>query len=409
MRDNFLWVEKYRPRKISDVTGNEGAKAAFTEWLKTKHRTRRAVLLYGPPGVGKTTMVNAAANEFGFRVIEMNASDARSEKAINSVAGPATSFVALDTFSTESKGSILFMDEVDGIAGNEDRGGVSAIVKIIEESRIPIIMAANNPDLERLRPLKKVSTLIRFQQIRTPLIILMLRRICEKEHIEAEFEALERIAQNSGGDARSAINDLQSLAETSRTLTLQDTAILSYRNKDISMDETLIGYFSAKSLLDASTLLSRSSVDYDDLLMAISDNLPNRHSDAQNLSEAYDLISKADIFRGRIGTENWHLLKYFYNSLSKAAAISPESYKPFTLISPPIRVMALFWTKGKRTALEAICAKIGQRCHISRNCAKEDFIPFIKLMITRNKTNPVLSWLGLEPEEIDFLAKMNKL
>jgi replication factor C large subunit len=270
-------------------------------------------------------------------------------------------------------------------------------------------MAANNPDLEKLRPLKKVSTLIRFQQIRTPLIILMLRRICEKEHIEAEFEALERIAQNSGGDARSAINDLQSLAETSRTLTLQDTAILSYRNKDISMDETLIGYFSAKSLLDASTLLSRSSVDYDDLLMAISDNLPNRHSDAQNLSEAYDLISKADIFRGRIGTENWHLLKYFYNSLSKAAAISPESYKPFTLISPPIRVMALFWTKGKRTALEAICAKIGQRCHISRNCAKEDFIPFIKLMITRNKTNPVLSWLGLEPEEIDFLAKMNKL
>ena len=409
MRDNFLWVEKYRPRKISDVTGNEGAKAAFTEWLKTKHRTRRAVLLYGPPGVGKTTMVNAAAKEFGSRVIEMNASDARSEKAINSVAGPATSFVALDTFSTESKGSILFMDEVDGIAGNEDRGGVSAIVKIIEESRIPIIMAANNPDLEKLRPLKKVSTLIRFQQIRTPLIILMLRRICEKEHIEAEFEALERIAQNSGGDARSAINDLQSLAETSRTLTLQDTAILSYRNKDISMDETLIGYFSAKSLLDASTLLSRSSVDYDDLLMAISDNLPNRHSDAQNLSAAYDLISKADIFRGRIGTENWHLLKYFYNSLSEAAAISPESYKPFTLISPPIRVMALFWTKGKRTALEAICAKIGQRCHISRNCAKEDFIPFIKLMITRNKTNPVLSWLGLEPEEIDFLAKMNKL
>jgi replication factor C large subunit len=409
LKDNFLWVEKYRPRRISDVTGNEGAKSAFTEWLKTKHRTRKSVLLYGPPGVGKTTMVNAAANEFGFNVIEMNASDARSEKAINAVAGPATSFVALDTFSTESKGSILFMDEVDGIAGNEDRGGVSAIVKIVEESRIPVIMAANNPDLEKLRPLKKVSTLIRFQQIRTPLIILMLKRICEKENIEAEFEALERIAENSGGDARSAINDLQSLAETSRRLTLQDTAILTYRNKDISMDETLLGYFSARSLMGASTLLSRSSVDYDDLLMAISDNLPNRYSDPQNLGAAYDLISKADIFRGRIGTENWHLLKYFYNSLSEAAAISPDSYRPFTLISPPIRVMALFWTKGKRTTLAAICAKIGQRCHVSRNCAKEDFIPFLRLMISLNKAHPVLSWLGLGPDEIDFLSKMNKL
>ena len=78
-------------------------------------------MLYGPPGVGKTTMVNAAASEFGFKVIEMNASDARSEKAINAVAGPATAFVALDTFSAGSKGSVLFMDEVDGIAGNEDR------------------------------------------------------------------------------------------------------------------------------------------------------------------------------------------------------------------------------------------------------------------------------------------------
>jgi replication factor C large subunit len=270
-------------------------------------------------------------------------------------------------------------------------------------------MAANNPDLEKLRPLKKVSTLIRFQQIRTPLIILMLKRICEKENIEAEFEALERIAENSGGDARSAINDLQSLAETSKRLTLQDTSILTYRNKDISMDETLLGYFSARSLMDASTLLSRSSVDYDDLLMAISDNLPNRYSDPQNLGAAYDLISKADIFRGRIGTENWHLLKYFYNSLSEAAAISPDSYRPFTLISPPIRVMALFWTKGRRTTLAAICAKIGQRCHVSRNCAKEDFIPFLRLMISRNKAHPILSWLGLEPDEIDFLCKMNKL
>jgi len=406
---NFLWVEKYRPRKITDIIGNEEAKAAFTEWLKQKHRTRKAVLLYGPPGVGKTTIVQAAANEFGFKVIEMNASDARSEKAINAVAKPATSFLALDTFSSESKGNILFMDEVDGIAGNEDRGGVSAIVRIVEESRIPVIMAANNLDLEKLRPLKRVSTLIRFQQIRTPLIIVMLRKICQKEHIEAEFEALERIAQNSGGDVRSAINDLQSLAEPSRALTLQDTTILSYRNKDLSMDETLRGYFSAKSLLEAANLLNRSSVDYDDLLMGISDNLPIRYSDPQNLGAAYDLISKADMFRGRIGTENWHLLKYFYNSLSEAAAISPGSYKPFTLISPPIKVMALFWTKGKRIALEAICAKIGQRCHVSRNCAKEYFVPFLKLMIAQKKAQPVLSWLGLGPDEIDFLTRMNKL
>jgi replication factor C large subunit len=408
VREDLLWVEKYRPKKIADVIGNEEAKTAFVDWLQSKRRTKKAVLLYGTPGVGKTTLVNAAANEFGFRVIEMNASDTRSEKAIKRVAGPATAFVALDTFSSESKGNILFMDEVDGIAGNEDRGGVSTILRIIEESRIPVIMAANDPDLGKLRPLKKVSALIRFYQVRIPLIIILLQKVCQKEHAKAEFEALERIAENSRGDVRSAINDLQSLAEATKTLTLQDTAVLSARNKDVSMDETLKDYFSAKSLLEASMLLSRSNVDYDDLLMAIGDNLPLRYSNPVELAAAYDFVSQADVFRGRIGTENWHLLKYFFNSLAEAAAVSPESYKPFSLISPPIRIITLFWTKSKRTMLENICGKIGQRCHVSRATAKIDCVPFIKTMLARHGAAQVVSWFELQPEEVEFLTKMNR-
>lgn len=408
MKDDLLWVEKYRPKKIAEVLGNEEAKSAFLDWLKNKRRTKKAVLLYGPPGVGKTAVVNAASNEFGFRIIEMNASDTRTEKAINKVAGPATSFVALDKFSTESKGNLLFLDEVDGIAGKEDRGGVGAIIKIVENSLVPVIMAANDPDLEKLRPLKKVCALIRFQQVRIPLIIAMLRNICQKEHVEAEFEALERIAQNSRGDVRSAINDLQSLAEANKVLTLQDTMVLSYRNKDISMDDTLRGFFSAKSLSEAATLLSRSSVDYDDLLLSVCDNLPLRYADPVALAEAFDFISQADVFRGRIGMENWHLLKYFFNSLAQAAAVSPGSYKPFQFISPPIRIITLFWTKGKRTALNGICAKMGLRCHVSRETAKNDLVPFIKMILQKQPSSPIINWFKLTPEEVDFLLKMNK-
>ena len=409
-RNDLLWVEKYRPKKIEDIIGNEEAKATFIEWLKSKRRSKKAVLLYGPPGVGKTALVNSAAKEFGFTIIEMNASDTRSEKAINAVAKPATSYVALDNFSsqTQSKGNLLFLDEVDGIAGNEDRGGVGAIIKIVEDARAPVIMAANDPDIDKLRPLKKVCLLVRFQQIRIPLVIALLQKICLLEHVKAEFEALERIAQNSRGDVRSAINDLQSLSEENHALTLQDTAMLSSRNKDISMDDTLRRFFTAQSIAQVSALLSYSNVDYDDFLLSVSDNLPRRYTDPSELATAYDFVSQADVFRGRIGTENWHLLKYFFNCLSKAAAVNPESYKPFEFISPPIRIITLFWTKGKRTMLDGICGKIGAQCHVSHGIAKHDFVPFIKMILQKQKASPLSTWFKFTPEEVDFLIKMNR-
>jgi replication factor C large subunit len=412
LRNDLLWVEKYRPKKIEDIVGNEEAKVAFVEWLKSKRKSKKAVLLYGPPGVGKTALANAAAKEFGFTIIEMNASDTRSEKAINAVAKPATSYVALDNFSSQNqikgKGNILFLDEVDGIAGNEDRGGVGAIIKIVEEARTPIIMAANDPDVEKLRPLKKVCLLIRFQQIRVPLVIALLQKICLLEHVKAEFEALERIAENSRGDVRSAINDLQSLSEENHSLTLQDTVMLSSRNKDISMDDTLRGYFTAKSIAEVSSLLSYSNVDYDDFLLSISDNLPKRYTNPAELAAAYDFVSQADVFRGRIGTEYWFLLKYFFNSLSQAATVNPESYKPFTFISPPIRIITLFWTKGKRTMLDGICGKIGAQCHVSHATAKRDFVPFVKMILQKQNTNSLAAWFKFTPEEVDFLVKMNR-
>jgi replication factor C large subunit len=404
---NDLWVEKYRPTTIKEVIGNEEAKTLFVEWIENKRSTKKAVLLYGPPGVGKTTLVNATANEYKFRIIEMNASDTRSEKAVNRIANPATSFTGLDKFSSEIKGNILFMDEVDGIAGNEDRGGVNAIIKIIENTRTPIIMAANDCDLEKLRPIKKLCLLIRFQQTRIPLIIIALKKICEQEHIKYEFEALENIATNSQGDVRSAINDLQSLSEEGKTLTEQDTLALGLRSKDLSMYDILKGYFSVKNPAEATALLNASNVEYDDLLMAIGDNMPRRHTDPVKLAEAYDYLSQADVFRGRIGTENWHLLKYFYNNLAQAATVDPESYKPFEFISPPIRVITLFWTKSKRTLLANICTRIGAQCHVSKYEAKMIFIPYLRLMLQqKNKANTLIEWLKLTPEEVTFLTSL---
>ena len=174
------------------------------------------------------------------------------------------------------------------------------------------------------------------------------------------------------------------------------------------MDDTLRGYFTAKSIAEVSSLLSYSSIDYDDFLLSVSDNLPKRYTDPAELAAAYDFVSQADVFRGRIGTENWHLLKYFFNSLSQAAAVNPESAKPFTLITPPIRIITLFWTKGKRTMLDGICGKIGVQCHVSHGKAKHEFVPFVKELLQKQNSAPLAAWFKFTPEEVDFLVKMNR-
>ena len=409
MSDDNLWVEKYRPKTISDIIGNKEAKTTFIAWLKNKRRRKKAVLLYGPAGIGKTTLANAAANQFGYSIIEMNASDTRTKKTINKIGKPATSYVSLDRFTSETKGNILFLDEVDGVFGQQDRGGIPAIIKIVNESLIPVIMAANDPDLKKIRPLKKVCKLIRFHPIRLPLIITLLQKICQKEKIRAEFEALERIALNSQGDIRSAINDLQSVVKVGTILTLKDTLFLTNRTKDINLFDTLRGVFSAKSTKEAAKILNYSNVSFDDFLLSISDNMPLRYSNLDDLANAYDLLSKADMFRGRVGTENWSLLKYFFNLVAQSTTVSPESFKPFEFVYPPLRIMKLYWTKSQRAKLDSISSKIALSLHVSKTTAKNEIIPFIKIMLEKDKTNPVVFSLNLDLLETDYIIKMNKL
>ena len=160
--------------------------------------------------------------------------------------------------------------------------------------------------------------------------------------------------------------------------------------------------------MEVQSLLSYSSVDYDDFLLSVSDNLPRRYTDPIELAAAYDYVSKADLYRGRIGTENWHLLKYFFNELAQAAAVNPESFKPFEFISPPIRIITLFWTKGKRNMLDSICGKIGAQCHVSHEVAKHDFVPYIKMMLQQKKNSPLIEWFKFSNEEVDHLLKMGR-
>ncbi len=210
----MLWTEKYRPKKIEDVIGNEEAKQEVVKWLIgwfTGNKEYPGVLLAGPPGIGKTSFVYALANQFNLHVVELNASDVRTAQHIYAKVGSIGGASTLDAFtgSGPRRNILLFFDEVDGIDPKADTGGLSAILDIANKKEVPIIAAANFPDPVKHKDLLNTFKYITFRPLTPRQIIILLKRIAANEGIAVSDELLNNIATKVNGDARLAVNLLQ--------------------------------------------------------------------------------------------------------------------------------------------------------------------------------------------------------
>ena len=136
------WAEKYRPQTLKEIIGNKKAVQDLQTWAEkwlSGIPERRAVILHGPAGVGKTSTAHALARDLGWEVIELNASDQRTAGVIEKVAGSAASMNAL--FGGKR---LIILDEADNLHGTADRGGMRAIAGIIKSTLQPIVLIAND-------------------------------------------------------------------------------------------------------------------------------------------------------------------------------------------------------------------------------------------------------------------------
>ena len=126
-----MWTERYRPKNLSGIRGQDAAVSALRQWAKSWERGspgKKAVILYGPAGTGKTTAALALAGEMGWDVLEVNASDKRTQATLEDVIKSSRIRYNLLT----GPGLRLYvLDEIDGLSGTDDRGGVRAISQMI--------------------------------------------------------------------------------------------------------------------------------------------------------------------------------------------------------------------------------------------------------------------------------------
>ncbi len=385
MSVSIPWTEKYRPRRLIEVVGNKKAITELITWLKSWEKgtpKKKAVLLYGPPGTGKTTLVHVIASEFEYELIELNASDIRRSAELDRIITRAISIGSL----FGRRGRIIFFDEIDGMSGTEDRGGLSKIAEIIGISRVPIIMAANDPWDPKFRTLRDMSLLIRLNRLNRNEIMRVLSRICMREGIKADPAALRLIAEFSEGDLRSAINDLQAIAQGRKMLTVEDVkGVLSRRNREHDAFTVLKLLFSAKTAEQAKAILSQSSLDYDMLFQWIHENLPYQYRDPEELWQAYEALAKADIYFGRIKrTQNWSLLSYAIDMMTAGVAIARKHPYHFVKYRFPQRILLLSRTREARRLRELVCERIAKQIHVSKRYASVEMIPLLKVIFCSN-------------------------
>jgi len=416
-QDNKDWTEKYRPRDLSEVVGNRKAirdlKSWASKWVSGKP-SKKAVVLAGKPGIGKTSSALALATHMNWEVLEMNASDQRNRESMKKFVGRSA---VDDTFSDsgdfipykDGKRTLLVIDEADNIFGKEDLGGISEISSIIRKTEQPIILIANDYyDLtRRSNQLKKLCKKIDFETVDKKKIKSHLRKICDREGIEYERKVLDRIAEYSEGDLRSAVRDLESVTAGKERIEIDDLTVLGSRNREADIFPTI-----KKILKNKNPLLAKKSVqDLDEepsnLITWIDENLPREYEDYSERYEGYKWLTKSDVYLGRVKRRQAYRLWSYSISLMTAGVCSAKNHRHtgWTRYSFPQWIRKMSRSKGKRAMKRKIGEKIAPKIHTTTEKFHSQIFHYVTYLMKEEeefKKHAIEEW-NLYPREVAYI------
>ncbi|MFW9807690.1 MAG: replication factor C large subunit [Candidatus Thorarchaeota archaeon] len=403
--ENLPWPEKHRPRKLDSLVGNHEIIQALKNWVESwrfKTPAMRAALLIGPPGTGKTASVGALANELDMELVEFNSSDKRNKDNIETLVWRAASQQTLD-----GRFRLILLDEVDGLSGTSDRGGVGAILKVIKEAVHPIVMTANDPDSPRLKDLLKVCQVFNFEIIDDDDIEKVLINIISENKVSVSAGIIEEIVEGSGGDLRAAIADLESQVRSgSASLVVEPSS----RDSRKGTEETLRHLFASMNSKMARKALNESELNHDELVLWLEENLHLHLTTPRELEKGFEQLSLADVSLGRImRNQNWKLLAYVYDFLSMGVAMS-RSDTPFRRVkySQPSWPLLVWQGNRKQDKQAEVLTALSTLTSVSKKRVRQTHLDIVYEIVRINPKSLRDFSIWLNVEKSVLIQKSNR-
>lgn len=302
MDSTLPWVEKYRPKHLSDVLGHDEITQSIQRMISNNNLQH--MIFFGPPGTGKTSTISAAANELygNLRPVMVMEKNVSVDRGIVVIRKQILKFISTSTSlrnkidgkhkeETKYLCKLIILDEADAMTVDAQDALRSIMEDYIDNARFVLIC---NQIAKLREAIQSRCMKLRFAPINHKNMIKKIKEVCKIENISISDDGIETLMKKSNGDMRIVLNNLQSIPKLKKCV-LTEPVINEYLNHPTNDDikhiyDIINNHKLQQAVYQLKTIVRKHGFALQDIISAVHELLMN---DMQiDLKKKYKIIEQ---------------------------------------------------------------------------------------------------------------------